>query len=579
MGDMTTEEFLRVYPIRAQNLMWLLGAGASAPAGIPTASSLIWEFKRVLFCSAQRVSLKVCEDLSSLVVRQKLNDYFRSTGRFPAVNSPDEYAAYFEAAYPNPRDRRSVLEKFMIGIKPSFGYLVLAALMKMDKVRMVWTTNFDKLLEDAATQFLGSTSKFTVATLDNSETAMRVINESTWPLIGKLHGDFQSQSLKNTSEELQMQDAEIRRALVESCKRYGLIVVGYSGRDESVLNALEQAVDSGRGYPQGLFWFQREGSSVLPAVSSLISKARHCGIQAELLGLQTFDELLGDIVRQVGDIPMDIQMKLDSHVTRIREIPLEPPGRNWPVIRLNALPIMSFPTICRLVVCRIGGIKEVRQAIAQQGAKAIAVRARLGVLAFGSDAEIRTAFEPFQVTGFDCYIIEPKRLRNDSAELVLLRDAFALAIQAAGPFLIKRSNSSHVLVLDSSRASFPNLVRLKNCTGSLGGIVAKTGIVWSEALRFCLDYRLGKLWLLIEPTIYLDYMNETENRHIANDFVRERLATRYNRQWNELIEAWLFLLFGDEKERQLTSFAIMDGIDASFTIGRITGFSRRSSNK
>lgn len=34
---MTIDEFLRVYPVRAPNLMWLLGAGAPAATGIPTA--------------------------------------------------------------------------------------------------------------------------------------------------------------------------------------------------------------------------------------------------------------------------------------------------------------------------------------------------------------------------------------------------------------------------------------------------------------------------------------------------------------------------------------------------------------
>ena len=41
-------EFLRLYPARAPQLMWFLGAGASAGAGIPTAWEMIWEFKRLI---------------------------------------------------------------------------------------------------------------------------------------------------------------------------------------------------------------------------------------------------------------------------------------------------------------------------------------------------------------------------------------------------------------------------------------------------------------------------------------------------------------------------------------------------
>ena len=43
-------------------------------------------------------------------------------------------------------------------------------------------------------------------------------------------GEFRSRRLKNTSDELRMQDEKLRRILIDSCRRLGLIVVGYSGR-------------------------------------------------------------------------------------------------------------------------------------------------------------------------------------------------------------------------------------------------------------------------------------------------------------------------------------------------------------
>lgn len=39
------DDFARRFALRAGNLMWFLGAGASAAAGIPTAGDMIWEFK------------------------------------------------------------------------------------------------------------------------------------------------------------------------------------------------------------------------------------------------------------------------------------------------------------------------------------------------------------------------------------------------------------------------------------------------------------------------------------------------------------------------------------------------------
>jgi hypothetical protein len=199
----------------------------------------------------------------------------------------------------------------MAGAKPSYGHLVLAALMKMRKIRIVWTPNFDRVVEDAAVQMLCSTSRFVTVTLDNPQVALQSLNEGRWPLIGKMHGDFQSRRLKNTSQELQSQDFEIRRAFTESCRRYGLIVVGYSGRDESIMAALEEALDGGHGYPGGLFWFQRVDSPLFPAVTALLQKATGAGIRAELIEVQTFDELLGDIIKQFEKVPPDLAAILD----------------------------------------------------------------------------------------------------------------------------------------------------------------------------------------------------------------------------------------------------------------------------
>ncbi len=60
------------------------------------------------------------------------------------------------------------------------------------------------------------------------------------------------------------------------------------------------------------------------------------------------------------------------------------------------------------------------------------------------------------------------------------------------------------------------------------------------------------------------------------DFVREKLATRYNRQWNSLIEAWIAFLMEDREDTTVRAFGISDGIDASFTLNRITAFTRRA---
>ena len=223
------DDFARRFSMRAQNLMWLLGAGASASAGVPTAADMIWDFKQQLFVSQRRVPRHEVSDLSNPMVRNRLQSHVDSLGLLPSPGDPDEYAALFEAVYPAEADRRAYLDGKLTGAKPSYGHIALATLMKGDQTRIVWTTNFDALVADASATVFGSTGNLTTADLDSSGRALEAIHEERWPVEVKLHGDFRSRRLKNTPGELRNQDSVMRQAMVDSCRQNGLVVVGYSG--------------------------------------------------------------------------------------------------------------------------------------------------------------------------------------------------------------------------------------------------------------------------------------------------------------------------------------------------------------
>jgi len=73
------DDFARRFSLRAANLMWLLGAGASAAAGVPTAGDMVWEFKQQLFISQRRVSPQAVADLSSPGIRAQLQAHIDSS--------------------------------------------------------------------------------------------------------------------------------------------------------------------------------------------------------------------------------------------------------------------------------------------------------------------------------------------------------------------------------------------------------------------------------------------------------------------------------------------------------------------
>jgi len=569
-------EFIRRYHVRSPNIMWFLGAGASYASGIATANDMVWEFKRLLYCSEERVALSTCQDLSSLSIRLTLQNHFDVKGRYPSADSSEEYAVYFEAAYPQEADRRRYIENLVVGAKPSYGHLALAALLKLDKARIVWTTNFDRMIEDAATKVFGTSGRLITSSLDSPDLSIQALNENRWPLLTKLHGDFQSRRLKNTSEELVQQNEKLRRGLVEGCRRYGLAVVGYSGRDESVMTALREAVADGQGFPGGLFWFCRSGTPCLQAVQEIIAFASSKGVDAHVINVETFDELLGDILLLVPDLPEDIKATLSTSTNRMSNAPIPRAGRGWPVVRLNALPVLSFPNTCRRLVCDIGGQRNVRDAVIGSHSDIIVARRQQGVIGFGLDDEMRRVFANHGITDFGLHSIEPHRLRFDSVEHGLLYSALARALTRESGLLCFRRRNEHIISVDNAKENLPLLTPLVAAVKKVSGNIPGTATTWTEAIRIRMEYRLDNLWLVFEPTIWTEMPsddNGNKAKGVSKEFIRERLAARYNRHWNAIIDAWAKVLTARQPEVEVAAFGTGNGINAAFTLSRTTAYS------
>lgn len=572
--NMRLPEFLRLFELRAPRIMWFLGAGASASAGIPTASDLIWDFKRKIYCSEQRIHPTRVSDLTNRAVQARIQAYLDEKGSYPQVGAENEYAAFFEATYPSPVDRQSFIQQFLTGRVSSYGHFALAQLMNVDKARVVWTTNFDKLVEDAAARTFGSTSRLTVADLGEPQKADAALSREQWPLLVKIHGDFHSERLKNTTLELQSQDELMRHAFASACQRYGLVIAGYSGRDSSVMDVVEQAINSGKGFRDGLFWFKREGSSPFPRISRLISLAREQGIESYFIDVPTFDELLADIARYVPSVDQAFLAGVAPRSEHLVATPVPGPSSAPPYIRTNAIAVTSVPTTCRLVECDIGNYDDVQKALktAGVGVRTLAYRSKKGILAFGRDADLRTAFSPHNLRNLDYSSISLDRLSRPTTELSLLYDALGRALSSCpGVTAIKRRRSWHLV---PNTAQNPKPLP----THSVVGVVSGTTIGWREAASIRLDCYSERVWILLQPTVILDWKDNEEEKakDAAKDFVREKLATRRNREYNEMLDGWVDLIFGNQETLTIHAFGISDGSDAVFELARITAYSGRT---
>ena len=576
-GSVDVSGFVRAFQVRAPKLMWLLGAGASAAAGIPTAWHLIWRFKQMLYCTEQRISASMCSDLGDPALRARIQTYLDAREIHPPCDSPEEYAHFFEMAFPDEQDRQRYIRNEFSAAVPSYGHIALAALMRLDRVRLVWTTNFDTLLEDAVATVYGTTGYLTVGTPDAPSVVTDALSNELFPVLVKLHGDFRSRRLKNTPDELREQDAHLRTSLVRYCQRYGLAVIGYSGRDQSVMDALLEAAKAPDSFPQGFFWFQREDSPCSPLVQELMNQLKSNGSQAELIEVDTFDELMSDLLLLNPTLPEDIQRHLQGRRKRIADVPPRRGQRAWPVIRLNGFRLLSAPEVCRRIECDIGGVREVREAIREARADVIASRRRSGVIAFGSDAELTRSFEPFRIREIGMHSLEKNRLRYESAEHGLLYDAICRALERERPLRVHHRSSGHLLTVDPSRDSMQFLAPLAQATKTetLAGKMRDSGAAWAEAMRVRLEYRLDRLWFIVEPTIWVERTEDDSAYDEGRQFIRSRLASRYNATWNELLDAWSHVLTGGQRQTTISAFGISDGCDATFIVSGITGFSWR----
>lgn len=576
LQPLDTPAFLRLFQLRAAQIMWFLGAGASRAAGIKTAGDMIWDFKQRLYRSQKKLPPSAITDIGEPAVQRKLQAHFDALGSFPPAGSETEYSAFFEATYHAPKDRRAYLDELIARGKPSFGHHALALLMAEDLCRVVWTTNFDRTVEDAAAERLGGTGRLVVADLKEPEKIRRAVDENRWPVYGKLHGDYHSDSLKNTDAELRSQDEEMRRNLVDACRRQGLAIIGYSGRDASIMAALEEALDEGRGFPGGLFWFKRGQDAPYPAVTALIARARALGVDAHLVEAESFDELFSDLLRFLPQTADKLATLAGAARPRLATSKPRASTGPLPAVRMNALAVSSRPALCRIVDCTIGGDKEIEEAITKARVDIIAHRVRDGVLAFGRDADIRTAFDPFGIKGFDHHPLSSKRLLREGGERALIRDALFRAI-AARPGLTLERRRSRVRLRPVAGQVQPAIFNTDTAkpVDRLSGLVPKTEITWTEACGLRVDYRLDQLWLLIEPTIATDLPNDAPEAtaEAVREFVRERRARRHNRLANALLEGWITLICGREASVRLKTFGIGDGIDAEFEILRTSAFS------
>lgn len=271
-------DFVKTRTGEVANYTLLLGSGASVTSGIRSATTLIAEWRRDLYC-------QLCPNpVESYSPEQAIEYFTQHHGDW--YSRQREYASLFEKKFDLPRQRRMFVENEVADCKPSLGYAYLVRLIEKNFINTVFTTNFDDLVNESFHQF--SDTRPIVCAHDSSIGSVTVTSKR--PKIIKLHGDYLFDDIKSTIRETESLEENTKRKFAEFAKDSGLIVVGYSGHDRSVMDVLSFLLKQDDYFKHGVYWCLRSTDSQSEDLIKLLWKEKVYWVDVD-----GFDELFSQL--------------------------------------------------------------------------------------------------------------------------------------------------------------------------------------------------------------------------------------------------------------------------------------------
>lgn len=281
-------EYLNNRSGNSSNYSVLMGAGSSATSGISTGSDLIniWRTEIYLQCNAAGKGDDSANIMQSWLAQNEAAWYSMEA----------EYSSLFERKFSMRKQRRDFIESQIFGKLPSIGYPYLVRLAENKYIDTFFTTNFDDLLNEAFYQF--SSERPLVCAHDSSIAGISVASHRS--KIIKLHGDYLYDNLKSTLGDTNKLTKDMEEKLKEFSKVLGLIVVGYSGGDRSIMRILHDLVDDPSYLQNGLYWCFRGSDSINSEALDLLRKEG-----CFFVLIDGFDELMADLYSGIcgNDLP------------------------------------------------------------------------------------------------------------------------------------------------------------------------------------------------------------------------------------------------------------------------------------
>lgn len=531
MRRIEKDTFLRGFKVLSnQSFDLFLGAGASISSGIHSGSDLVWQFKRELLSVSGKINGKKFQNLKIESNKKIIQSYFAEED----AKVSNAYSYYFEKCYPDPLVRQEFLSKLVRDKKPSIGFMCLSALVEGKKVNTVWTTNFDDLIERAINKMDISCQ---IVSPDNAEKVKNFRNDI--PTVVKLHGDFRYDALQNTDAELQQLEENLHNYFIQASTQRGLLVVGYSGGDESVLQTLEKALEKPNAFPKGLIWCIPKDVTPSERLTNLIEKAYSQNQRSGFMVIDSFDYFLHELYTVCELENEQIDSIAAERFKQRQAFRLTQNQSNTTPILLNAIKAKYFPKSIFSTKTKINGEgkwKKLRKVL--QGSNIVAAFSKGETLSlFGNENEIKQVFKEYlsdelQLIDIPEYLFhQPDSfyigMLYELIEKSLVND-YGLGIFRRGRDL-RKAFSVHNPLSQEEINSIPSWMNFR----------IPEGYQVFEAFEFKLEFVNKDLFLLICPTIHIQKTSGAEpDKLIVQNITNTIISNRWNKKYGEKVSFW-----------------------------------------
>lgn len=255
-----TTEIYRFVKEKKGKYTLFIGAGLSRESGIKTSSEIIKDLKRKIYKRYHAGEKASKKKIDEWIGKQK---WFKGPS--------NKYSAVLDKYFPNKGLRKDYFNRLIKGKKPNNGHRYLANIISAGYIGNIFTTNFDRLIERSLSQ----------AELDpmvvNHQSDLKGFSIENKINVLKLHGDYLYDNIANIAPETKSLNENMKAKLQATLENRGLIIIGYSGNDESIKSLLIELIRKEKFLIYGLYWGIRKEAEINRNMEEIISLASKKG--------------------------------------------------------------------------------------------------------------------------------------------------------------------------------------------------------------------------------------------------------------------------------------------------------------